>query len=116
VGLWVHGYKADGTLQTKAEAQLVFAGRLVEVRDDADLLSTVLVAEHVLTDLREVTLGRDMFEGEVADGIYIPASGTGGTVKFKFKDYNGSSWRTANDLVVVSSGASGANQMNQGFY
>lgn len=111
VGLWVHGYESDGTLQTKANAQLVFAGRLVEVRDDADLLSTVFVVEHVLTDLREATIGRDMLSGDVADGIYLPAG-----IEFKFKDHDGTSIRTADPLVVVASSASGTNEMNEGFY
>lgn len=114
VGLWVHGYDSDGALQTKAQAQRVFAGRLVEVRDDADLLSTVLVAEHVLTDLKDATIAREMFAGEIADGIYLPSYNS--SVKFTFRDFNGASWRNANALVVVPSGATGANQLNEGFY
>ena len=111
VGLWVHAVNADGSLQTKADAELVFAGRLADVRDDADLLSTIFVADHVLTDLKEATVGRDMLSGEVADGIYIPAG-----IEFGFSDHNGSTKRTADDLVVVASGASGTNEMDAGFY
>lgn len=111
VGLWVHAVNPDGSLQAKADALRVFAGRLVEVRDDADLLSTILVCEHVLTDLREATIGRDMFAGELADGLYLPAG-----AKFGLADFNGSAVKTANDLVVVTSGAAGANQINQGVY
>src|SRR5690606_23734599 len=56
VGLWRHGWSGS-TMQTKAEAQLVFAGRIAEVRDDPATLSTVIVIDHALTSLKESTIG-----------------------------------------------------------
>src|SRR5690606_19873712 len=110
VGLWRHGW-SGGSMQTKAQATLVFAGRIAEVRDDPETLSTVVVVDHALTSLKESTIGRDFFSGTVADGIFIPAGAT-----FEMNDTDRSAGKTANDLVVVSSGATGANQMNEGFY
>src|SRR5690606_11160320 len=73
VGLWVHGYDSDGTLQTKDNATLVFAGRIAEVRDDPGVLGTIIEVDHVLTDLKEATVGRDQLTGEIADGMYLLA-------------------------------------------
>lgn len=115
VGRWVtltiHGYESDGTLQTKANAARVFAGRISEVRDDPEALGTIVVCDSVLTVLKETTVGSDQFVGSVADGIFIPAG-----KKFGATDHNGSTQETADNLVVVASGASGAYQMNEGFY
>jgi hypothetical protein len=110
IGVWCHEC-TDGVYQTKAEARLVFAGRIAELRDDPESLGTVIVADHVLTSLKEQTIGREFFSGTIADGVFVPAG-----VTFGMHDNNGSSTKTANALTVVSSGASGANQMDEGFY
>jgi hypothetical protein len=115
IGVWCHGWEGwdDGPLnfQTKAEARLIFAGRIAEVRDDPEVPGTVIVADHVLTALKDQTIGRDFFSATVADGVFIPAG-----VTFGMHDNNGSTTRTADALTVVSSGASGANEMDEGFY
>jgi hypothetical protein len=110
IGLWRHEV-IDGVMQTKAEATLLFAGRIAEIRDDPETLGTIIVADHVLTTLKETAVGRDFFSGTVADGVFIPAG-----VTFGMQDYNASSWDTADALTVVSSGASGANELDEGFY
>lgn len=111
VTLYLHARESDGTLQTKANATRLFAGRIAELRDDPDSLGTVVVCDHALTMLAEAVVGADQFTGNIADGMFLPAG-----AKFNANDNNGTTQRTANALTVVTSGASGANQMNEGFY
>jgi len=112
VGVWVH--KTDGTnLNSKADAQLVFAGVIDEPRDDAETGYTCILCTSVLDMFKNGTLGRDFFNATAAVGRYIQAGAT-----FRMYDFVQStgSTKTANDLVCVASGASGANQINAGYY
>lgn len=115
VGRWVtltvHGYESDGSLQLKDDALRVFAGRIAEVRDEPDTLGTIVVCDDILTVLKEMTVGSDLFTGTLADGIYLKA----GLVVDAF-DWNGTTKREANALTWVTSGAAGANQANEGYY
>lgn len=70
VGVWLHTRTA-GVLNTKAEAQLVFAGRLSEVRDDAASGATMLAVEHVLDGVGDFTLMRDQWTATVKRGIQL---------------------------------------------
>ena len=112
VGVWMHRI-SGGVLDTKAEAQLAFAGRIVSISDDPNTGATVIECEHMLTGLAEATLGRDMWSARIEEGVYIPAG-----LRFTVKDTvsNVNAFDEGNDLVVVPSGASGTNQMNEGRY
>jgi hypothetical protein len=99
------------TINTRDEAQLVFAGRLVGIADEPARLSTVLELEHASKEIETAIVGRDFFTAEIPKGMWIAA----GRV-FRITDVNDGTTRTSNDLTVVTSGAAGANQMNQGFY
>lgn len=111
VRLWLHIYEAGSlTLNTKAEALCIFSGFLEEAHDSQDG-ATEITCSHLLDRIKSTTLGRDMFECTVGGGHYVKAG-----LRFKFLDHNGVSYRTANDLVVVASGAVGTNQINAGVY
>lgn len=109
VGIWLHA-KSGSTLDTLADAHLVFAGRIVGMRDETNGLA-YLELESAAGVLRDCVLLRDQWNARVAEGIIIRAG-----ERFSANDQQGATIATANDLVVVESGASGANQMNAGRY
>ena len=113
VGLWMHTFEDSLTLNTQAEAQCLYAGRIVSIADATNPPHTVIELEHVLDELGEASLGRDMWTGKIKEGIYLRAGNS-----FTARDNKGGGIadRTANALTVVASGASGANQINQGTY
>lgn len=111
VGVWMHRV-VDGVLDVIAEAQCVYAGRLVDVRDDPGGISTVIECEHVLDEIKEGTLGRDLWSCKAKAGIYMED-----WFSFQMRDDNSTNDdRIATTLHVVPGGASGAAQMNEGFY
>lgn len=109
IGIWLHTFDENG-INSKDDALCIFAGRLTEVTDDKSG-STVVKAEHVLSSMKDMSVGRDIFSATAKDGIWIAAGMT-----FGFDDENGSSAKTSDPLTVVASGASGTNEMDEGFY
>lgn len=81
VGVWLHA-KTGSALNTKAEAQLVFAGRLSEVRDDANNGATVIGVEHALDGIANFAILRDQWSASVKRGINLRAGET-----FTWKDF-----------------------------
>ncbi len=126
IGKWVGVYLhklVGGALNSKADAQLVFAGKLHQIGDDANSMGTVVELKHVLDVVAESTIGgRDQWKARIRNVIWLQAANGGiQAMRFRMKDYQqlplaSAVSRTANDLVVVASGASGANQINQGHY
>lgn len=110
VGLWMHRDQA-GTLDTLAEAQCCFAGRIVEVRDDPNALGTVIVLEHVLDTVAEAGLVTDQFIGTLSKGVYI-AEGE----QFDCSMLRGFSTAFTADPLVATVGASGANEIEPGYH
>lgn len=108
-GIWLHTYDENG-INSKDDALCIFAGRLVEVRDDAETGGTVVICEHALTMMKDATVGRDQMTGIVGDGVYL-AEG----MQFDMQDNDGSTVKTANSLVVAV-GATGVNQIEAGFH
>lgn len=108
----VHLHTWNGTsLNTRADSQLVFPGRIVGIADDTDGFTTTIELEHIAREWQEGVIGRDMLHAEIPEGMWIAAGRT-----FRFNDGTSTTTNSANDLTVVSSGAAGANQMNEGFY
>lgn len=105
VGVWAHRV-VSGVLDTRAEAELLFAGQIVDIRDDPND-GSVAVQLKALTDLNEVTVGQSQWEGAADEGVYLAAGDV-----FRFDDTGAG----ADNLVVVASGATGAYQMNEGIY
>ncbi len=96
VGVWMHRVVA-GVLDLKSEAQLVFAGRVAEVRDDAETGACMFDVDHILDDIKNAVVFKNPMGADISDGVYIP---TGITVADWF-DANGTT-REANALVAVT--------------
>lgn len=109
VGVWLHRVVA-GVLDTKAEAHLAFAGKIVEVRDDENGLTWV-ECEDLRGALRDTVLMRDQFTAKVADGLFLQRG-----LSLVWKDISGTTVKTSNAFEVVASGASGANELDEGLY
>jgi hypothetical protein len=103
--------EATQTLNTRDEAQLVFAGRIAGIADDPNTFATQIDLEHIAEEIRNGVIGRDLWDANIAKGIWIAAGRY-----FRLIDISDGTSRLSNDLVVVTSGASGTNQMDQGFY
>ena len=110
VGIWVHRV-VDGVLDVLAEAHCVFSGRIVEVRDDPGSIATVVECEHILDEVKEGSVGRDLWSAKIKPGVYLSLGMT-----FSMQDSGSSGVKNALALTVVVGGASGANQINAGFY
>lgn len=116
VGVWLHVFTDATTLCTRAEAQLIYAGKIVAHDDDPRTLCTVIELEHVRETLREATLGRDQWTAKVQDGVYLRV---GSDMKFSLRDWDNwgaATYKTANDLVVVSGAPASANEIQAGRY
>jgi hypothetical protein len=112
VGVWMHRV-VGGVLDTRAQAQLIFAGRIVALYGD-ESGATVVEIKHVLDFVKEQTLGRDMWSARTKEGLFI---GRGN--RFEWRDIDSlssGSGRDANPLIVVASGATAPNEINEGYY
>lgn len=112
VGVWAHR-NVDGVLDLKAQAELIMSGVVTSVRDSADG-TTLFQCDDLKSAIGNTVLMRDQYKARVKPGVFIATD-----QRFRFRDrYYSAGWnsKTANDLVVVASGASGANQINAGIY
>lgn len=113
VGVWMHTVDSDGALNSKADAQLVFAGRIASIADD---FHTVLDLEHVYdTDIKTATLGRDLFAAKIPEGLQLREDR-----RFEFADFKvtggAATVLVANPLIVVSGTPASVNEIQQGWY
>lgn len=108
VGIWAHRVVGN-VLDTKAEAYLMYAGRITDVHDDPKGWTTVEL-RHVLDVLVDGTVGRAMWTAKSKEGVYLLNGMT-----FRLGDYNGTSVNDGTDLVVTT-GASGSYQIEPGYY
>lgn len=111
VGVWAHRVVA-GVLDTRAEAQLVYAGKIAEFGDDPSSLCTVIHLEHVLDVVKNTTLLRDQYRAKMGEGVYLSA----GLVVADGHDISGGVIRQTNEMKVVASGAVAPNEINAGHY
>lgn len=114
VGLWQHVYSpANGLLNVKADALCTFAGRVVEIRDNANTDCTDVECEHVLDYLKRIVLGKDLYTARMKEGMFL-ATG----VEINMRDTNNASatWFTANPLTVVAGTPASVNEIKTGFY
>lgn len=110
VALYLHTW--DGSaMNTLSAAQLVYAGRIVGIADDPGTFTTVLDVEHMAKEWEEGVIGKDIFQAEIPQGMWIAAGR-----RFEFADGKSGTNLDADDLVVVSSGASTSFELNEGFY
>ena len=115
IGRWVTVYAhriVSGVLDTKDEAELVFAGTIVDIRDDPNTGAVVMQLQSAVEVFKESVIGSSQWNAALEDdGVYLAAGDT-----FGFSDHNGTTQEDANSLVVVASGATGTNQINEGVY
>lgn len=113
VGIWLHKVTA-GVLDVKSEAELVFAGKIVDTRDDPNTAAAVVQLAPITEVLSDAVIGRSQWVGEAIDGndLYLSAGQF-----FTIIDNNGLTVKASTpNLTVVASGAAGAYQINEGFF
>ncbi len=113
IGVWMHKVDGTGLLNSKSDAQCVFAGRIAGVADDPQTGYTVVDCKHDLDSIKDATIGRDFWGANLVQGLFIKNG-----LSFTITDYvsDTAAGNTSNALTVVASGASGTNQMNEGYY
>jgi hypothetical protein len=104
-GLWMHRI-VGGVLDTKAEAELLFAGKVTGISENSDG-ATVVQAEDLRGVIRDTTIFQNQFKGFVKEGIKLI---TGDTFVLS---QNGTA---SNALTVVASGAAGSSQIDAGYH
>ena len=111
VGLWMVR-SSGGTLDTVAQAQLIYAGKIAEIRDDPNHFGTVLDLRHVLDVIREATVGRDMWSGASAEGVNLKQG-----MVFSFSEYSSvTGANDATDMTVVASPSVDFYEIPEGYY
>lgn len=117
VAVWLHrdvGGTLDVPLADQTAAHLAFAGQIVSV-SDADG-ATWFEAVDLRRSLYSTRLNRDQFRARVQDGVWIPAGAWVDSATYRQVSGGGATLGSADALTVVTSGASGTNQMNEGYY
>jgi hypothetical protein len=109
VGVWLHRVVGT-TLDTRAEAQCVFAGRIVAIRDSPEG-HTEVVAEDAKAMVRDAVMLRNQYTARAREGVYLLEGWV-----FAAADWiDGGAAEHANDLVVTT-GAAGTNQIETGYH
>ncbi len=113
IGVWMHKVDGNGLLNSKADTQCVFAGRIAGISDDPGTGYTVVDCKHELESIKDATIGRDFWGANITQGLFIKSG-----LSFSMTDYLSASSAavTGTALTIVSSGASGTNQINEGYY
>ncbi len=110
VALYIHRI-ADGVWDTRAQARLEFAGRLIKVTDGAPGIVTLLCRD-LRADIESAVLLKKQWHGFVRPGIYLNAG-----EKFRVQEIEQGATRiTSGTFDVVASGAAGSSQINEGLY
>jgi hypothetical protein len=109
--LYIHRIVGD-VWDTRAEAQLEFAGRIARISDDPAALVTRLECEDMRAEIRDATILSGQWVGYVRSGVFLEAGET-----FQAREIeNPGTTRASAVLTIVASGASGATQLNEGYY
>ena len=113
VGIWLHRL-VGGVLDVRAEAHLVFAGRIAETAEDAE--GRVLIhVDDVRKSIDDTMILREQWKARIADGLFVHRG-----TRFSASDSRivstGGTTAAADDLVVVLAGATPPNEINEGWY
>lgn len=100
----------DGAIDTFAQAETIWAGRLDAITDAGSNL-TIVEGAHVLEAARDAVLHSDQYTAKIKEGWYLKAG-----VQFKYREISPADFNTADVLDVVVSGATAPNEINAGFY
>ena len=109
VGVWAHRV-VDGVLDVKAQAELLFAGTINDVMDDANTGAVVMQLKPIL-DIKDVTIGGTLWSGAADDGLYLSTVDA-----FYMYDSDGATLKTATALTVVSGTPASVNEIKAGYW
>lgn len=113
VAIRLHTWDAvNQTINARAEAQLVFAGRITDIGDDPNNGHTVIECDHVLNELLDVTILRDPLVAEAAPGVALIEGRTFSLVE----RVQGSANVTTTALTVVAGAPANTDQITAGTY
>jgi hypothetical protein len=112
VGLWMHR-KVAGVLDTKAQAQLIFAGKIADIREN-EVGDVVINAAHVIESAAEATVLDSQFRITFAEGLRLSSADQDSRVA-EIVTYNGTTAKRQY-LTCVPSGAVSAYEINEGVY
>lgn len=110
VALYTHTIKG-GRWNSRSQARLEFAGRIVDIADDPKTGSTVLGCEALNANMRDAVLLKRQWTGHVQRGVRLET----GWIFRALETVGGATW-VKNPLTVVASGASGDFQVNAGYH
>lgn len=109
VGLYVHRI-VDGVWDTRAEAELLFAGHIGDIME-LDDGGTHVEAIDFRQQIMESMIGKDQLRGFIKEGLYLQVG-----AQFNARDYVGTARLDADSLNVVASGAVAPNEINEGYH
>lgn len=116
VSVWIHR-NVGGTLDPPetdgTQAHLAFAGQIVGVEDVDG--ATVFTCEDLRRKINETVIMRDPFRARVREGVKLNAGDTFSVTTWRQVSGGGGTEGNGNNLVVTT-GASGANQIETGTY
>ncbi len=109
VALYIHRI-VGGIWDTRAQAHLEFAGKIVEI-EQGELGETILQCEDLRGELQDASLLKGQWTGFVKSGIRLQA----GDAFIAIENESGTV-RQSGPFTVVASGASGADEIDEGYY
>ena len=110
VGLWAHRITGTQTWDAKSEAQLVFAGKIVDYEDTENGLVKIYCKD-ILDHIKNTTLLHDQWRAVLDEGVFLEAG-----LSFMASEGYGTTFDKTNILDVVASGATAPNEINEGRY
>jgi hypothetical protein len=116
VSVYLHTWDdVSQQMNTRANAQLVYAGRIVGIADNAQDMTTDLEIEHISAEFKNGVIGADMLMADLTPGLALIEERT-----FRFSDYSKTTTATttnqATDLVVVAGAPANAYEIQAGYY
>lgn len=117
VSVYLHTWhEATQQLNTRAQAQLLYAGRIVGIADNASDMTTDIEVAHVAEEFRNGVIGADLLAADLTPGLTLIE---GRTFRFNDRIYVSTTAPTpavATDLVVVSGAPANAYEVQAGYY
>jgi hypothetical protein len=115
VALYLHRIVGE-VWDTRAEAQLEFAGKIVSLDDDPAAGATIIGLEDLRGSIRDCVLLKRQWTGRVKEGIRLTAGMTFYAEEVRIAEGASQSTVLSGPFTVVSSGASGNDEIDEGYY
>jgi hypothetical protein len=117
VAVWIHrnmGGVLDAPDVDNSAAHLAFAGQIVGVEDVDG--ATVFTCEDLRRKINETVIMRDPYRAKVKEGVRLIAGQAFSVTTWRQVSGGSGTTGDGTNLTVVTSGAAGANQINEGIY